>query len=353
MDETTALVILATSPAESEAYQMLVAQAHRKTGAIPPELVVRHVLAVTAGADWPVRREALEALLRRFGFGQADRLQIVTRPGGGGPLGLYATRRQGSPARPYRTLLRCVEPIEGSCSCPDFLRSSLGLCKHLLAVLEDIASKQRGVERARRAAAPDAAPLRWDPIRPLTGGGDWLARIHWMDGSPAPRLRRWLRPAAGGGFTTEVPEAPARRLALVDTLLGVLGNDHGEPALHALLLEDRRRTARAVQGGRDLHRFTQAIRSLKQRLYPYQREAVERFLSNGRLLLADDMGLGKTAQAIAACPPCGVPAASAGGWWSSRPRSSPSGCASGSSSPTRPPPRATATPPTARGHSRP
>jgi superfamily II DNA or RNA helicase len=301
MDETTALVTLATSPAESEAYQILLARAHRKTGAIPPELVVRHVLAVTAGADWPVRREALEALLRRFAFGQADRLQIVTRPGGGGPLGLYATRRQGSPARPYSTLLRCVEPIEGSCSCPDFLRSSLGLCKHLLAVLEDIASKPRGVERARRAATPDGAPLRWDPIRPLTGEGDWLARIRWMDGSPAPRLRRWLHPITGGGFTTEVPEAPARRLELVNNLLGVLGDDHGEPALHALLLEDRQRTARAVQGGRDLHRLTQAIRSLKQPLYPYQREAVERFLSNGRLLLADDMGLGKTAQAIAAC----------------------------------------------------
>lgn len=52
MDETNALVTLATSPAESEAYQMLLARAHRKTGAIPPEIVVRHVLAVTAGADW-------------------------------------------------------------------------------------------------------------------------------------------------------------------------------------------------------------------------------------------------------------------------------------------------------------
>src|SRR2546428_9155920 len=153
---------------EVEAYQALLARAHRKTGAVPPELVVRHILAVTTGADWPVRREALEALLRRFAFGKADGLQIVTRPRCGGPLGLYATRRQGSAARPYRTLLRCVEPIQGSCSCPDFLRSSLGLCKHLLAVLEDIASKPRASERARRAAALDATPLRWDPIRPLT-----------------------------------------------------------------------------------------------------------------------------------------------------------------------------------------
>ena len=41
--------------------------------------------------------------------------------------------------------------------------------------------------------------------------------------------------------------------------------------------------------------------TLKRRLYAYQREGVEKFLTCGRLLLADDMGLGKTTQAIAAC----------------------------------------------------
>jgi hypothetical protein len=130
----------ATMPTEAEAYETLLARAHRKTGTVAPELVVRHVLSVTGEATWPVRREALEALLRRIAFGKADGLQIVSRPAAGGLLGLYMTRRKGSPARPYRTLLRRVEPIEGSCDCADFLRSSLGLCKHLLVVLEDVAS---------------------------------------------------------------------------------------------------------------------------------------------------------------------------------------------------------------------
>ncbi|HEX4341276.1 MAG TPA: DEAD/DEAH box helicase [Polyangiaceae bacterium] len=40
---------------------------------------------------------------------------------------------------------------------------------------------------------------------------------------------------------------------------------------------------------------------LGRTLYRYQLEGVERFVSQGRLLLADDMGLGKTTQAIAAC----------------------------------------------------
>ena len=291
----------ATSAPDDEAYQVLLGRAHRKTGAVPPELLVRHVLAVTAEADWPVRREALEALLRRVAFGKADGLRIVSRPGGGRLLGLYATRRKGSAARPYRTLLRRVDPIEGHCDCADFLRSSLGLCKHLLAVLEDVTAKPRAFEKAKREPVPSESPLRWDPVRPLTGPGDWLAQVRWVDGTPPAGLRRWLRPAKMGGSTLKVPESPERRLPLVEALLGALGDGRGEPALHALLAEDRRRIARASQSARDLNPLKASLRTLKQRLYPYQRDAVERFLSRGRLLLADDMGLGKTAQAIAAC----------------------------------------------------
>jgi hypothetical protein len=154
----------ATVPTEAEAYQTLLARAHRKTGAVAPELVVRHILSVTGDADWPVRREALEALLRRIAFGKADGLQIVSRPAAGGLLGLYTTRRKGSAARPYRTLLRRVEPIEGSCDCPDFLRSSLGLCKHLLAVLEDVAAL------FTHACSASDAPPHPDPL-PLGARG--------------------------------------------------------------------------------------------------------------------------------------------------------------------------------------
>ena len=146
---------------ETEAYQTLLARARRRTGRVPPELIARHVLSVTCGADWPVQRDALEALLRRFAFGRADQLQIVARPPKGRRLGLYATRRPGSPARPYRTLLRRIEPFEGSCDCADFLRSSLGLCKHLLTVLEDVTSRRGGLDEAGQEPIPNSSPLRW------------------------------------------------------------------------------------------------------------------------------------------------------------------------------------------------
>jgi hypothetical protein len=284
---------------ESEAYQALLARAHRRTGRVPPESIVRHVLSVTQGGDWPVQRDALDAVLRRCASVHTDEIQMVRRPHGG-PLGLYATRRRGSRATPYRTLLRRIEPLDGSCECADFLRNSLGLCKHLVAILEHVSLKRRhnGVE-------PDSPrepmPLRWDPIRPLTGPGDWLARVCWVDGTPERNLRRWLRPANGCGWMVTVPDAPQRRLALLERMLGVLRDGEREPALHALLREDRARLVHQIETGGTRKHLQQALRTLKQPLYCYQQDGVDRFLMRGRLLLADDMGLGKTAQAIAAC----------------------------------------------------
>ena len=288
----------AIAVAESETYQTLLARAQRRTGGVPAERIVRHVLSVTDGGDWPVQRDALDATLRRCVSAQTDEIQIVKRPRGR-LIGLYATRCRGSRARPYRTLLRRIEPIDGSCECPDFLRNSLGLCKHVIAVLEEALSKQYRID-VEREAAP-ATPLRWDPVRPLTGLGDWLARVRLVDGRPDHDLRRWLRPASGRGWTVAVPGAPRQRLALVERLIGALRDGNGEPALHALLQEERARLVRDIETGSTRTRLHHALRTLKQSLYRYQHEGVERFFVRGRLLLADDMGLGKTAQAIAAC----------------------------------------------------
>jgi hypothetical protein len=104
------------------------------------------------------------------------------------------------------------------------------LCKHLVAVLERVVSKPRRGD-VERESAPEPAMLRWDPVRPLSGPGDWLARIRWVDGTPDRDLRRWLRPAHGNSWTVAVPGALQQRLALVDGLLAALHDGNGEPNL--------------------------------------------------------------------------------------------------------------------------
>jgi hypothetical protein len=285
---------------DSETFRTLLVRAHRRTGSLAPDLVVRHVVSVTAGGDWPVRRDALDAVLRRIASAAAGDIRLVSRPPRGRAFGLYETRRRAARTRPYRTLLRGAGPIDGSCDCADFLRSSLGLCKHLVVVLGHVHSKF--ARTAALPAMPAGEPIRWDPVRPLTGRGDWLDRVRWTNGTPRGSLRRWIGPARpDGARVVRTPDDAKERLALVHALLPALGNGTADPALRALAEDERRRLTRELEGAQALPRMRQALRGLKQTLYPYQREGVERFLARGALLLADDMGLGKTAQAIAAC----------------------------------------------------
>ncbi|MGH7858344.1 MAG: DEAD/DEAH box helicase, partial [Candidatus Binatia bacterium] len=286
---------------------MLLSMAERKTKTALAPLLTDHVLAVTAGADWPVVRAGMEAVLRRVAFAARDGLRLASRPARGGVFGTYRTRRAASRARPYTTVLESMRPLRGSCDCADFLRSSLGLCKHLLAVLDSLATGARfrgAVDPARRANGRKLR-LVWDPVRPLTGAGDWLDRLRLVGNGPS-RIARAFGPAANGArrLATTRADDPKRRLRLVEDLLTAATTRRGvvdaEPAVVALLREERERLG-AEAAGLDRTAVRAGLRTLRRKLYPYQIEGVERAVQVGRLLLADDMGLGKTAQAIAVC----------------------------------------------------
>jgi hypothetical protein len=292
-----------------EAFDELCSIADGATEHVPAELLSEHVLEVTDGGDWPVQRAAMEAILRRLAFAERDELRVSARPKGS-PFGGYTLRRSGRrDVRPYSTLLWSVEPPRGACDCPDFARSSLGLCKHLLVALEDACSKP---ERTWRGIVAPAPVLHWDSIRPLHGAADPLARIRWCAGkisgrTPAAleRLERWFAaPNAGERrLKSSHPKEPKRRLELVNDLLAAarLRSQGADPALIALLEAERERLVTRVADlelGRSADKL---LRTLQKKLYPYQLEGVKRFLASGRLLLGDDMGLGKTLQATAAC----------------------------------------------------
>jgi superfamily II DNA or RNA helicase len=302
----------------TEAYQALMQRVGRRSALIPADILVRHVLRMVPAEEWPVRVEAMDALLRRLEAIKRDELRIDTRPVDGQVLGAYTTRRRGSGARPYQTILHAAEPIEARCDCPDFIKNSLGICKHVLIVLEHLHSKPRLLQQARKeqefAPTAGSARLHWEPVRPLTGLGDWLERVVWSvpSGSSGARgeqqemVRRWFRRGQNGALVLRRSYAddPSNRLALVEDLikLQAAGSRSAapDPTLRSLLGAERHRLRTLVKQTLARSEIHAAARALKRSLYPYQRAGVERFLALGRLLLADDMGLGKTAQAIAA-----------------------------------------------------
>jgi superfamily II DNA or RNA helicase len=305
---------------ESEAYQELMTRAGRRTGDVPADLIVRHVMGCVPPHEWPTRVEALDAVLRRLDAARKDSLRVESRPAEGRHLGVYVTQRPGTGSRPYRTILLGIDPIEGRCDCPDFLKNSLGLCKHILVVLQHIYARPRVLQQALKEQEWGDPKTRmglcWGPIRPLLGLGDWLDRVVWKGADEPAKGRsarvaqalKWFRSSKDGVATlkSSFADRPARRLELVDDLLKVMpaagmNGSLGDPALRALLVSERDRLKPLVEATLSAAELRAAFKDMKRPLYPYQREGVERFLAAGRLLLADDMGLGKTAQAITCC----------------------------------------------------
>ena len=303
--------------APSEAFVELDGVARQRGKQLPGGMLARHVLSIYPSADWCVQREALEALLRRLEFARRDELRLAERPSGT-PFGFYRTKRPRRDMRPYRTLLSSLSPVRGSCDCPDFRRGSLGLCKHLLVVLSDLASRPRVLQSALDAGAAPIPRTRlvWDPIRPLFGLGDWMERVTLVSGTSGRSptsvgerelARRFSRRVGPGAVLKQThADDPRRRSELVEALLAFQRPrerraETAEPGLFARLEEELERLGQLLELKGAKARTTRALRSLKRSLYPYQRDGVARFLAEGRLLLADDMGLGKTAQAIAAC----------------------------------------------------
>ncbi len=313
-----------------EARAALLELARRKSGHLPAEWLVEQALRVSEGTDWMARRAALEALLRRVAFGARDELSVEQRPPRGAPWGRYvltgqrqqpggARRSKKAELRPYAVELYGLAPLAASCNCADFLRSSLGLCKHLLVALEDLAQRRKKLPAFDVAGLPPSARpwLSWNPVRAWTGAGDRLEGLRWDSamftteraakprgkGASARAARAAAAALAAGAPAPELLRDPAGRSALVEALLArpeaqLAG---AEPAALALLREERDQLARLSAGKAASAQALPHLKSLRRRLYPYQLEGITRFLERQRLLLADDMGLGKTTQAIAAC----------------------------------------------------
>ena len=284
----------------SEAFSVLQALAQRHTGPIPPDLLARHVLTLAADAGWPVQRAAMEAILRRVAAARQDRLSIARAPQG--RRGHYTTRRKDARERPYVTVVERIDPLRASCDCRDFVRNSLGLCKHVLTVVAESLASRRKLDSssATKARRPR---LVWDPIRPLTGPADWIERVRLVRTAAADGSLDGLeRHFDEGGALEAIPATPAGRHALVEDLWDASRRHAvaGDPALLALLREERERWGAVLRLRPSAPEVRRSLRSLARPLYRYQEEGVHRFLASGRLLLADDMGLGKTAQAIAA-----------------------------------------------------
>ena len=93
-----------------EALDVLTDEADGRSGNIPPALIAAHAIRVTAGADFPVHKAALDALLRRLSSARAqDGFVVRGKPRGASPFGLYRLKGRDS-GREYSVLFRFRDP---------------------------------------------------------------------------------------------------------------------------------------------------------------------------------------------------------------------------------------------------
>ncbi len=188
----------------------------------------------------------------------------------------------------YRVALRGWHPGESYCSCPDFRKNTLGVCKHILNVqrktkrrFPDAVCKRR--YRRRRVAVhlcyADQVELKVLLPDKLDGKIERIARpirdraiedVHDL-------LKRVGKLEAIGHDVMIYPDAEEyiTRWLFQDRMASVVADVRRDPEQHPLRTE-----------------------LLKAELIPYQLDGIAFAVSAGRAILADDMGLGKTIQGI-------------------------------------------------------
>ncbi len=188
----------------------------------------------------------------------------------------------------YRVALRGWEPGESYCTCPDFRKNTLGVCKHILAV-------QR---RARRRFAASTLRRRYVQ-RGFAIHLHYGHRIELRMLTPSrldDALARIIGPVTRGPID-DVPDL-LKRIARLEALgHEVTVYPDAEEFIHQRLFQQHMAgLVRAIRRDPAKHRLRTEL--LKEDLLPYQLDGIAFAVGAGRAILADDMGLGKTIQGI-------------------------------------------------------
>jgi len=205
----------------------------------------------------------------------------------------YAVTSKAS-GKTYRVALRGWDPGQLYCSCPDFRKNTLGLCKHTLQVCRKV----------RRRFSAEVCATPWAPdcfAVSVTYGKELSLRLE------GPERGQKKAATVARPFLGEEMISPWKMRNLLKAVreLERLGEDvtiypDAEELIARILDRDgvvkRMGAIRKDPAG---HPLRESL--LKTPLLPYQLDGIAFAVGAGRAILADDMGLGKTIQGIGVC----------------------------------------------------
>src|SRR6478735_6833113 len=192
----------------------------------------------------------------------------------------------------YEVHVRGFEVGDNPCTCPDFKANTLGTCKHIEAVLDDLRDELPPHLRKKKAAVqrPEVYLHYGEQLRLglhlPPRHSDKLARLAqtyfddkglWSGRGKYPDLIRDV-------------EAVPEEVTIHSDALDFIDRE----------IERAEMVVREQERLRELDAGTLALQLLNVPLYDFQTRGALFLASRGRCILGDDMGLGKTVQTLAA-----------------------------------------------------
>ncbi len=193
----------------------------------------------------------------------------------------------------YRIALRGMEPGQCYCTCPDFRKNLLGVCKHIFKVKAAV-EKKFSQAQLKRTAKPDKINLHLRYDGELRLGFDIPVR---MKPETLKLLGKWAKSDHFAHTDREIAQLADTLRALQKAAIDFVIYPDAEEFLNRRM--HRIRMAKLVDEIRKSP-ATHPLRSqlLKTELLPYQLDGVAFAAGAGRAVLADEMGLGKTIQGV-------------------------------------------------------
>ena len=193
-----------------------------------------------------------------------------------------------SSGKSYPVALRGWERGDSYCSCPDFRKNTLGTCKHIMHVIEEV--KKRFSKTIRET------PYEIEAIGVHLRYGEETELRVLVPGNLDRRIMTLIRPLMNK------PIRDVKELLQRIKEVGRLGHDvtlypDAEEYINKALYLDRIwDKVSEIRKDPQNHPLRKTL--LKGELLPYQLDGIAFAVGAGRAVLADDMGLGKTVQGI-------------------------------------------------------
>ncbi len=188
----------------------------------------------------------------------------------------------------YTVNIRSVSEKVNACTCLDLANNQLATCKHIEAVLHQLAKENKNFPR------PAPKPFVYRSF-----GLDADLRVQRTGGvteATSKLIDRFFD--AQGLFKGELPSDFFKFTDLIFGQDDILIGDDARQLVQSLVIKQANQV-RTLQTHQQVMASGGKLPGVNATLYPYQLEGVAFLAANGRGLLADDMGLGKTLQAIA------------------------------------------------------